>query len=180
MAFIFIRHLATRYNQQGLLQGQRDEPILPLTNNDQTLQTTLNANKVRLNNLPINQVLCSTLKRTQQTAAVYNYHETLVEPLLNELNFGFYEGKSRQQLLHDYGESWQNDPRDLVFGESMQDFLLRIQAYFEKYQHNLQYENILAFTHGAWMRAARAWWVTGSLQTMNQIKVANNELLVLD
>lgn len=180
MAFIFIRHLATCYNQQSLLQGQRDEPILLLTHNDQALQATLEKNKTRLNHLAIDKILCSTLKRTQQTAAVYDYHAITVEPLLNELDFGFYEGKTRQQLLNDYGEQWKNDPSNLVLGESMQDFLLRIQAYFEKYQHDLDNENILAFTHGAWMRAARAWWMTGSLQTMNQIKVANNELLVLD
>lgn len=182
MAFIFIRHLPTYYNQQGLLQGKRDEPILPLTAFDETLQISLEKNKTVLSELAIEKVLCSSLKRTQQTANAYGYQNVAVEPLLNELDFGFYEGKSRQRLLDDYGEQWQRDPSDLVFGESMQDFLQRIQTFFEKYQYeyDLQQKNILAFTHGAWIRAARAWWATGSLQGMNESKIANNELVILE
>ncbi|MGV6809612.1 MAG: histidine phosphatase family protein [bacterium] len=179
MAFMFIRHLPTAYNQQGLLQGKRDEPILPLTALDNKLLATLEKNKAVLSELVIDTVLCSTLKRTQQTALAHHYTSFSIEPLLNELDFGCYEGKSRQYLLKDHGEQWQHDPSELVLGESMQHFSQRIQYFFEKYQQDAQQKNILAFTHGAWIRAARAWWTTGSLQNMNKHKVANNELVIL-
>lgn len=176
---MFIRHLPTAYNQQGLLQGKRDEPILPLTALNEDLLAALEKNKIVLSEFVIETVLCSTLKRTHQTAIAHHYSSFTIDPLLNELDFGCYEGKSRQQLLKDHGEQWQHDPTNLVLGESMQHFSQRIQDFFEKYQKDAQNSNVLAFTHGAWIRAARALWVTGSLKSMNENKIANNELVIL-
>jgi broad specificity phosphatase PhoE len=177
MSFIFIRHLPTAYNQQGLLQGQCNQDILPLT---AALALEITANNKRLNKLtPFNKLLCSSLSRTQQTAEAYGY-STEVEPLLDELNFGCYQGKLRHLMLNDIGTQWHYDPASLKLGEPVSALLERIQHYMAKYNHHSDQGNVLAFAHGAWMRAAQVWYQQGSLNSMNQIKINNNALLIIE
>jgi probable phosphoglycerate mutase len=177
MSFIFIRHLPTAYNVQGLLQGQCNEDILPVT---ASLALDIIANNKCLNTLsPFHKVLCSSLSRTQQTAETYGY-STEIEPLLDELDFGCYQGKQRDLMLNDIGTQWQYDPASLTLGEPISALLQRIQHYMAKYNHQTDEGNILAFAHGAWMRAAQAWYQYGSLKGMNQTNLANNALLIIE
>lgn len=174
MAFIFIRHLPTDYNVQGLLQGKLDIPIAPL--NDE-LQARITENCEQLKSYqPFEHILCSPLIRTQQTAAAHGYQAT-TEALLQELDFGPYEGKTRDAMLREIGNAWFDDPASVELGESMNTLLKRIQQFFTQYQNQ---GNVLAFTHGAWMRAARAWSEQGTLKTMNLSPIPNNALLVIE
>lgn len=177
MSFIFIRHLPTAYNQQNLLQGQNNQDILLIT---ESLRLDINTNKKRLNELaPFNHILCSSLNRTQQTANEYGYR-TEVEPLLDELNFGCYQGKPRDVMLGDIGTQWRYNPASLTLGEPVGALLERIQHYMAKYSHQNDQGHILAFAHGAWMRAAQAWYQQGSLNKMNQTSITNNALLIIE
>lgn len=173
MSFIFIRHLPTAYNQQGVLQGQLDSPILPT---DAELAVGIAANRKQLHELePFGHILCSPLIRTRQTAEAHGY-QAQPEPLLKELNFGIYEGQNRQCMLDEIGEQWRNNPASLVLGEPVTDLLQRIRRFFDLYRGQ---GNILAFAHGSWMRAARAWHEQGSLDAMNHTPIANNALLII-
>lgn len=174
MSLIFIRHLPTSYNLQGLLQGQRDIDIAPL--DDSLLQAIAQQREVLQGYAPFQQVLCSNLKRTAQTAVAYGY-QAQVEPLLAELDFGVYEGRPRDEMLADVGEQWLHDPASLQLGEPVTDLLTRVQAFVNRYQTS--FGNTLVFAHGSWMRAAQVWYQHASLQTMNQIHIANNALLIL-
>lgn len=181
MAFIFIRHLATAYNRQGLLQGRRDEPTLPLRHNDSADQALLlsvtETQRQLMHYAPFRHILCSPLRRTQETAQAYGL-ESKVEPLLLELDFGMYEGRPRQDMLDEHGELWFHDPEHLTLGEPVLNLLARVKTYFHDYAHDEGH--VLAFAHGAWMRAARAYFQDGSLATMNQTVLANNALLMLN
>ena len=42
-------------------------------------------------------ILASTLKRTQQTAQMYGMN-VVIEPLLDELDFGEFEGRPKEEL----------------------------------------------------------------------------------
>ncbi|MDM8545611.1 histidine phosphatase family protein [Candidatus Venteria ishoeyi] len=174
MLLVMIRHLPTVYNQQGLLQGLKDESILPLA---KEAQRQVAGNQQRLMDLaPFDKVLASTLKRTIETAQHYQFKgELQQEPLLNELDFGQFEGKARVEMLAEVGEDWIDKPRDLVFGEPFIQLEQRVWSFLAKYQ---QYPRVLGFAHAAWLRALLSVIEIGSIQNMNHFQIANNTLVV--
>ena len=83
-----------------------DEPIL--TPDEQCLQQ-IQLNKQQLAGLGVfDTVLISSLKRTKMTAEAYGYKTLTVEPLLNELSFGKFEGKTKQLMIDELGDVWQD------------------------------------------------------------------------
>lgn len=173
MAFFFIRHLPTAFNRDGLLQGQRNENILPP---DADLLKSIAHNKMKLaNHEPFAAILCSPLARTAQTAQHYDY-QARIEPLLKEIDFGRYEAQPKQQLLQTQTEQWQSDPLNLQLGEPVSALVERIESFFRQYQDK---GNILVFGHGFWIRAARAYLQHGDLRLMNHSDLDNNALIVL-
>lgn len=168
MEITLIRHLPTSWNKTNRLQGKKDISILPVT---ATLQNDIAVNQRHLiKHGPFDQVLASTLKRTQQTASIYGYHPQ-EEELLNELDFGIFEGQSKKQLVDYYGDKWSNCPRTLILGESMKSFEQRIITFLQLYK---RYSNILVFGHGSWIRAFLSYYRYGHINHMNKISVANN------
>lgn len=170
MELTILRHMQTPYNAQGILQGQRDIGILP-PGPDQT--KSIEANKEQLGDLTrFDFILVSSLRRTRETALLYT-PDFLKEPLLDELDFGSYEGRSKADLLREQ-PLWESDPGSLVLGEPLTALLKRIQAFVDKYQSK---DRVLAFGHGAWTRAMTAWHSKGSIKTMNQIHIPNNRIM---
>ena len=53
--------------------------------------------------MPFDLILASTLKRTQQTAQMYGMN-VVIEPLLDELDFGEFEGRPKEELIRELGE----------------------------------------------------------------------------
>ena len=95
MQITLIRHLPTEWNVNTWLQGRQDIEILPITDCDQ-LEIVKNQNILsRLQ--PFDIILASTLKRTQQTAQMYGMN-VVIEPLLDELDFGDFEGRPKEEL----------------------------------------------------------------------------------
>lgn len=174
MRFVFIRHLPTAWNQAELLQGQQDTDILPLTIEQ---QAKITANQRLLEKYgQFDLILTSALRRTQQTAYYYQINENQIvkESLLNELHFGPFEGKKKEELIKTLGNAWQEDPRELVLGESMIQLQQRIQDFIEKYR---SYQQLLCFAHGAWLRAFIVMQQYGDVRMMNQFAIPNNELI---
>ena len=176
MELLLIRHLPTQYNNSGILQGHLDIDIEP-PNPEQLLQITDNQKKIHQVG-SIDRVLCSNLNRTAQTALAYGYDEItcIREPLLNELDFGCYEGLPRQEMWDALGEAWWQNPEYLILGEPVLALQQRITELLEKYD---QAERLLLFSHGAWTRALLSYSQTGSISDMNQMTVNNNDLLCL-
>ncbi|WP_044746976.1 histidine phosphatase family protein [Bacillus alveayuensis] len=175
MYIVLIRHLPTDWNKKGLLQGKRDVPIDPIAPN---VWKQIHENKKILNEIgPFDIVLTSTLKRTQQTAAAYGFTDYAREALLDELDFGTFEGRQKRQLIEKFQLEWFEHPRHLVFGESLADFENRIFAFLDKYA---SYHKILAFGHGSWIRAVTSIHQIENVNKMNQIVVDNNALIQLD
>jgi broad specificity phosphatase PhoE len=89
MQLTLIRHLPTEWNQKTWLQGRQDIELDAVT---EEIKQGIVKNQQLLRKLsPFDIVLASTLKRTQQTAEAYGY-EAETECLLDELDFGPYEG----------------------------------------------------------------------------------------
>jgi len=180
MKLICIRHLPTQWNKIGLLQGRRDVNILLP---DESCMQAIHQNLIYLKESESFDLACvSSLKRTQQTASMYDILDTVVEPLLDEINFGVYEGKPRANLLEDWGYEWLNDPKNLILGENdnaiapVAELELRINKFLAKYR---AYNQLLIFGHGGWIRGLLSIAKYGSIKKMNQVVVANNQLITL-
>jgi probable phosphoglycerate mutase len=174
MQITLIRHLSTEWNKKSWLQGRRDIGISPLT---QEIKNAIEKNKRYLAVLsPFDLVLASTLKRTHQTALLYGYRAE-TEELLDELDFGSFEGISKARLLEQHGEDWLKNPKILILGESLQNLEERVKRFLCKYQG---YKNILLFGHGSWIRAFLSYQKYGDINQMNKIEVKNNECITIN
>jgi probable phosphoglycerate mutase len=171
MELLLIRHLPTEWNKSGLLQGSQDIPLLPVIDEDLAI---LEENKKVISTFQPDIVLASQLIRTQQTAFNYGFPNPIIEPLLNELHFGNYEGTRKKELLK--VKEWISDPRSLTLGERLIDFEKRITRFLSLY--NL-YTRLVVFGHGSWIRALLSINRVGSIQEMNQVEVHNNELIYI-
>ncbi|MDR4888599.1 histidine phosphatase family protein [Fredinandcohnia sp. QZ13] len=173
MELTLIRHLPTAWNEKGVLQGIRDIPILEVSGAN---KEEIEKNKEQLK-FSYSLVLTSALLRTQQTAKAYGYNHFEIEPLLNELHFGEFEGKEKQQLVETHKHNWYTNPREIVLGEKIADLETRIITFIEKYKN---YESILVFGHGSWIRACLSYHRFGNIDQMNQLEIKNNQLLTIE
>jgi broad specificity phosphatase PhoE len=173
MHITLIRHLPTEWNKEQKLQGRKDIDIITDT---AEYQNGILANQERLREVsPFDLVLASTLKRTMQTAKAYGFiPET--ESLLDELDFGPFEGGHRGKLFEAYGAKWVESPKELTLGESIEDLENRIISFLYKYRFN---KNILVFGHGSWIRALISYHQFGDINRMNQVTFLNNECITL-
>ncbi|MFD1706599.1 histidine phosphatase family protein [Siminovitchia sediminis] len=173
MQITFIRHLPTQWNKKTWLQGRRDIPISNVTETD---IKQIQMNKKHLEKLPpFEAVVASTLQRTQQTARLYGY-DPEIEPLLDELDFGQFEGVPKEQMICAWKHEWFNDPSSLTLGEPVCQLENRIRDFFQKYK---SLSNLLVFGHGAWIRAALSLVENGNINQMNRRKLHNNECLTI-
>lgn len=173
MEITLIRHLPTEWNKKHKLQGKRDIPILPISVKD---QCDMLDNALLLRGKCFEYVLCSALQRTEQTAFAYGY-EPIKESLLNELDFGKFEGRPKSELLAAYGDQWLENPREMVLGESLLNLEQRIIHFLKKYKDA---SSILVFGHGSWMRAFISYHKYGHINNMNKRTVENNESISLE
>ncbi|MBS4176787.1 histidine phosphatase family protein [Lederbergia citrea] len=173
MQITFIRHLPTEWNKKKWLQGKKDIGLLPIT---EVFQKEITKNqKLLIKLLPFDVVLASGLKRTQQTAHVYGY-EPETEDLLNEFDFGPFEGLPKQKLIEHYGKNWIENPKELVLGESIKSLEERIILFLERYKSS---KNILVFGHGTWIRAVLSYHRYGHINNLNKMIVENNDCITL-
>ncbi|PAE33780.1 histidine phosphatase family protein [Bacillus sp. 7884-1] len=174
MPITLIRHLPTEWNKNTWLQGRKD---IELSQVSEELSKEIAENRKILGKLaPFDIILASTLQRTHQTANLYGYqYET--EGLLDELDFGPFEGVPKKKLIEKHGEIWLENPKELVLGESLKNFEKRIVVFLDKYK---EYSNILAFGHGSWIRAVISYTQCGDINNMNKIEVVNNACITLD
>jgi broad specificity phosphatase PhoE len=173
MQITLIRHLPTDWNKKQKLQGRQDIGISPLTGDIQK-EIVLNQQFLKTHS-PFEFVLASTLKRTHQTAQLYGY-KCETEGLLDELDFGPFEGLSKEKLIKEYGDKWADNPKELVLGESIKNLEERIVSFLAKYKEST---NILVFGHGSWIRAIISYHQYGHINNMNKITVNNNECIQL-
>lgn len=173
MKLYLIRHLQTPWNKEGKLQGSQDISILVPSKED---LIEIEQNIHLLEGVFFEQTLTSELVRTQETAACYGIDSFQIEPLLNELDFGVFEGQPKKELLDTIGDDWYNKLTQVTLGEDLKGFEMRMQEFIQKYHD----KTVLVFAHGATIRALKALHTFGHIDTMNQLNVANNELVILD
>lgn len=168
-----VRHFSTLYNREGRLQGRRD---IPITVPDRRERAAMARNRDFLALIgPFDCVLASSLVRTQMTAACYGLAYR-VEPLLDELDFGPYEGQPRADFFRAVGSAWFDAPQRLTLGEPLTQLQARIEGFIARYGVNTR---VLAFGHGAWIRAFVSLRRFGTIAHMNRLRIGNNEVVVV-
>lgn len=173
MHITLIRHLPTEWNKTQKLQGRKDIALAPVS---EDFECKIEENKVLLKVLaPFDLVLASTLKRTHQTAMLYGFKPE-IDALLDELDFGTYEGRSKEELMAAYDHQWLENPKNLILGESLVNLENRVISFLEKYK---SYSNLLVFGHGSWIRAIVSYYHYGDINKMNKMTVENNQCIRL-
>lgn len=173
VSLYLIRHLPTAWNIENKLQGSKDIAISPPDNDTITV---INANLKKISNIYFDEVLISELIRTKETATLYGYDRAKVEPLINELNFGVFEGQPKENLLEEIGQDWYENATTVVLGESLENFQSRINQFIEAYNE----KTVLVFAHGAVIRAILAIKKERSIDRMNKVHIENNTLTIID
>jgi len=170
-----MRHFATAWNEKGLLQGRRNEPILPPS---ESYASKLKAALYGvISGTRLDVILTSQMIRTQQTAVLMGFPTFQIDPNLDELDFGAFEGANRDALQNEFGEAWINQPRDLILGESLVALEDRINCFLQAVH---QHETVLCFGHGAWMRALYSITLhDGDINFMNTVAIPNASVLVV-
>lgn len=140
-----LRHAATDWNEQGLLQGRNDRPLSPAGRAAAAAWRL----PVFAQDWP---ALCSPLKRAHQTALLMRLRPT-VEPALVEMDWGNWEGRSLPELRSDGGGAFATAEAaglDLQppSGESPRKVAERLSAWLERLPRDS-----VAVTHKGVLRA---------------------------
>lgn len=127
---VLVRHGETEWNVSQVFRGRLDVEL----NETGMKQAELLAEYLR--ELDIEAIYSSPLKRalkTAETIARYHQLEVKITPVINDLNFGRWQGLSRQEVAEKFRESyndWLNHPERLKMpeGESLDDVKQRAMS----------------------------------------------------
>ena len=107
----------------------------------------------------IDQVVCSSLPRTTETATIIGRHIGIDEPQPEdgfwELSKGEWEGKMSRNLAPDLAEALRADPFGFRYpgGESFADVVKRVGPVFDRWVQTYTGQTVLFVLHGDVIRA---------------------------
>jgi broad specificity phosphatase PhoE len=153
-----VRHGESTWNASGLVQGQADGPVLTEAGR---VQAETVADAVR--SLPIRTLVTSDLARAQETAAIIGKRlrvPWIHDDQLRERNFGVAQGSP----LGDLPTEWSGIRDGLVVdaearppgGESLEELSRRVGTFFSRLAQVEHRGDVLAVTHGGFIRVALA------------------------
>jgi probable phosphoglycerate mutase len=161
MRLALIRHGPTEWNEAGRLQGLTDVPLSP------TGLETVKKWRVPEDYRDFAWV-ASPLRRAQETARLLGL-ACAIEPSICEMNWGEWEGRTRDELIRDYGDEFHNRAAKGLDlrphgGETPRDVRDRLRAWIATHADGTP-RNIGAVTHQGIIRAALSlatgWEMTG-------------------
>ena len=160
--FFLIRHGQTKANVLKMKQGNINTEITYLTKKGQQQAQNL---AERFDISFADRIICSPLKRAQQTAAILNQKYQLpitLDNRLREISYGEWDGQKNADLrkLHPnaYNEYW-NDALPTYkqyapHGESFEDVIDRVSDFLEESIKKYPDEKLICVTHGFTVKAA--------------------------
>jgi broad specificity phosphatase PhoE len=142
------RHCKTQWNLEGRFIGTTDLPLCA----EGLAEAKANLSKIE--DLGVNRIICSSLKRAHETAKIYAEH--LGVPLhvcsgLREIDHGIWNGKKLNELLNDHNfRQWFDDPTTVSIpqgSESIQMAQKRIVEAIRKIALKYPGEKVLVVMH---------------------------------
>ena len=177
-----IRHGQTDYNLQGIVQGRGINSSLNATGQSQ-------GDKFyeKYGNIGIDKIYVSNLQRTHQTVKRFINDEipTIKTPLIDEINWGIYEGVAHDPKSHDEYryiiDQWTAGDLSLKIqgGESAADLQARLEPFIETIKTDLS-RKILVCTHGRTLRALLCLLSGESVANMETFPHSNTTLYKVD
>lgn len=155
MLLYCIRHGESSYNAEGRIQGQSDVPLSDLGRRQSE------AVAKALDNLPIDTVYSSPLRRAMQTAepiAAVLKRAIQTDPRLKEVHAGVFQDKLRSELETQYPEEmarWRSGDPDfpLPGGETRRHLMQRGHEVFQQIAQG-GHEQAVVVSHGGLLAAA--------------------------
>jgi len=144
-----VRHGRTGWNKEQIFRGHKDVPLDEVGREEALLVGE------RLKEEGIKGVYSSPLSRARETAeAVARSHNVEVQIVegLNDLNFGEWEGLSRQEVQERYPdlyEQWQEAPHQVIFpgGEGLDSVRIRAMKAVEDIIKQHPQEGVALVSH---------------------------------
>lgn len=175
MKLYLIRHLPTSWNIEGRLQGTKDISIsLPLS--EESL-LKIKKNQSLLSNIQFDAVFVSEKKRTLETAQQYGFHSPEKSPLINEIDFGPFEGTIKKEAVDKMGKDFMDNPFNTTIGESYRKLEQNIASFLKSIQDK---KNVLVFGHGTFIRGTKCFVENGNIMKINSFPLLNNEIIELE
>lgn len=169
---LLIRHGDTDYVDEALA-GRIDSP-LNAEGHEQSLRVA-----EALKHLSIDAIYASPLKRTQETAqplAKFLKLEVIINPELNQVNFGDWQGLSFDELIQDPNwKIFQENPAlaEIPGGEDGFMVRKRVSTTILKLIRQFHDDTVIAiFSHGSIIRHTISYFIGLPLENLNQIRIA--------
>lgn len=165
MKLLVVRHGQTDWNVQRKIQGRTDNPLNEV-GKSQAYET-----KKLLKNEKIDLIICSNLKRAQQTAEIINESRNIpikYDDRIIEISYGENEGKSASEF--DYEGIWDID-KDIKYkdAENVKELIKRIYSFLDEIKEYDE-KNILLVTHNGVCRVINTYF-NGIPEDKNFIKL---------
>lgn len=162
ISLLLTRHGETLENQRHILQGQLPGTLSPL-GKEQAKQL---AEKLRGEHL--DAIVCSDLARSYDTActiACEHGLEPLPTPLLREMDWGIYTGRSLEEV------NWTQLPQGV---ESLEELYARAVRFVEFLKDRFCRQRVVAVGHGAFNRAIITCLRGGNPSDMTDLPIMKN------
>ena len=178
-----VRHGETAWNSEMKFQGHSDVPLSGRGREQaRRLAGRLAKNKIAA-------FYASDLRRAMETAAILaEPHRLPVEacPSLREINFGVWEGLTRQEIKEKYGElagRWRQDPLHLRIpkGENLKDLADRVnETMAEITRRWLDDREVVVVSHGGPIRVFITTLLGMNLNFYWRLRLDNASLNIVD
>lgn len=174
-----LRHGETDQNKIKVFYGSM-EVALNAEGREQIIRA-----KEYLKNIKFDKVYSSERRRALETAKILldKNSEVIIDPRLNEISFGNFEGKNYNEIRELYPvecEEWSNNWKEYSppNGESYIEFYLRVRAFMEEIK-NIEAENILLITHGGVIRSIYSYILEENLDLYWKFTSRNGDVSII-
>ncbi len=172
-----VRHGETDHNNEKRIQGTIDVPLNE-TGKHQAKETA-----EKLKNTKIDYIVCSPLKRTEETAKIIQKEiggEIILDAAFRERAYGEAEGMLVSELEEKWPNNWNYEWK-FPGGESFTEVEDRVFAAFEKITNKYKGKNILIVSHGNALRMLlkRLRNISGK-EALSRDPIKNAEVIAID
>lgn len=182
MPYYLIRHGETTWNKDNRIQGWTDISL----SEKGLIQANLLAEELMRDRF--DAVYTSDLARSFETAMAFakrSQMQPMKDPLLREIHFGTWEGKTWQQIVDENKDAYASGLYDhpdarTHGGESMRMFKDRVNRHFKEIVLRHRNEHVLMFTHGGNIRMILLDILGLEIDFKNHVAIDNASITIVD